>query len=236
MACRTLLRRKSQLDVLASACEQNAVARVGLRRRAAVGGEARLVAIKRTGLRLAWMGDRLPDIELEGHQVEVRFECAGEHYVFAAVTRGCVGPEPGCVTDETAPLIELSLPLRLEIARRRRPVRLVLDDQPPIMGTFTHVIDDRRQFCAQLQNIGDGGLGIAAKTSEVSRLHTGDLFWVDMRLPGERTYSELIVRLVYLRPIKNSDQLAMGWAFQPTDDVANHERYLRRLAAFIARR
>ncbi|MBU0617814.1 MAG: hypothetical protein KKI02_08865, partial [Planctomycetes bacterium] len=71
--------------------------------------------------------------------------------------------------------------------------------------------------------------------ADVPQLYTGDLFWLDVVLPGEQTRSEFILRLVHLRPVRNTDELAMGWVFQPTDELANYERYVRRLEAFVAR-
>jgi c-di-GMP-binding flagellar brake protein YcgR len=185
-------------------------------------------------VQLAWVGKRIPELEVARRPVEVRFAYEGEHYVFVAVTRG--RQETGFDEQSTNQTIQLSLPLRLERARQRQQLRLELPDQPPITATFTHVVDDRRQFRARLRDIGDGGLGVVANAGEVSELHTGDLFWADVTLPGEKTHSELVVRLMHLRPVSGSDEIVMGWAFQPTDDVENYENYLRRLEAFVARR
>jgi c-di-GMP-binding flagellar brake protein YcgR len=192
-----------------------------------------LVALERDGVLLTWAEDSLAEAEVSGQPVEVRFEHDGEHYVFFAATRGRV--RRGLQRREAQPLLKLRLPLRLERARRRQHRRLALEDQPPIMGTFTHVVDDRRQFQAQLTDIADGGLGVTARTADVCRLYTGDLFWVDLELPGEQARSEFVVRLVHLRPVRNTDKLAMGWVFQPTDDAANYEKYFRRLETFVAR-
>jgi hypothetical protein len=104
-----------------------------------------------------------------------------------------------------------------------------------VEGVFTHVVDGRRQFKASLTDIGDSGVGVVACPADLPELHTGDLFWVEMALPGEQAQSEFIVRLVHLRPVNQKDEVAMGWVFQPTDELANHDKYVRRLEAFIAR-
>lgn len=233
MACQTLLRRKTQLALLAGACEQGAAARIGLRRRAAATGEARLVALERDGVLVRWTGDRVRQAEVPGQPVEVRFEHAGEQYGFFASARGCVGRR--LEHDKRHELLKLSLPLRLEQGRRRAQARLAFEGRPPLTATFTHVVDDRRQFQAQLTDIADGGVGVVARADDVSRLHTGDLFWMDIDLPGETSCPEFVVRLTHLRPVKNTDTLAMGWAFQPADDAAHYEKSLRRLEAFAAR-
>ena len=156
------------------------------------------------------------------------FEYDDESYIFHALSRGCFG------THEQK-LVKLSVPLRIERTRRRNRLRLTLPEQPPIMGSFTHALDARRQFEARLTDISDGGVGVSVRASEVTRLYTGDLFWLNLTLTGETSPVEFIVRLIHLRPIKNTNRLAMGWAFQPTDDSCNHDRDLRRLEAFIAR-
>ena len=233
MACRTLLRRRTQLTLLAQACEQGHAARVHVRGGPEVGGTLRLTALERDGVLVRWAERRVPEIEVEGQSLEVRFEHEGESYVFRAVSRGCVGSGSAGTAARTQ--LKLSLPLRVERARCRQHIRLDLRGLPGIEGTFTHVVDARRQFQARLTDVGDGGAGATARRADVPQLYTGDLFWLDVVLPGEQTRSEFILRLVYLRPVRNTDELAMGWVFQPTDELANYERYVRRLEAFVAR-
>lgn len=233
MACRTLLRRKTQLALLTRACEAGAPALVRLRRKAAFTGKARLQALERDGVLVSGTGNRIEEVELAGQPVEVCFEHRGEHYVFFAVTRGRVGRDRRGKVAQV--LVKLSLPLRLERARRRPRLHLPLTGEPPIRGTFTHVVDSRRQFEGELTDIADGGMGVTAGRAEVSPLCTGDLYWLDLKLPGDKSPLEFVVRLVHVRPVKDGEKLAMGWAFQPTDDLANYERYLRRLESFIAR-
>jgi len=233
MAYQTLLRRRAQHALLVSACKQGVPARVGLRRKTATTGDAHLVALERDGVLVTWVDEPIPEVEAPGQPVEVRFEHGGEHYVFFAVTRGRVGQGLGCC--EAPRLMRLSLPLRLERARRRQRRRMAVKNLPATVGTFTHVVDERRQFQAQLTDLADGGIGVTARATDVPPLYTGDLFWVDMALPGEKSQPEFVARLVHLRPIKGTDTLAMGWAFQPTDDVANYEKYLRRLETLIGR-
>ena len=232
MACRTLLKRKTQLALLASACEQRVLARVGLRRRAASSGEAQLVALERDGVLMAWTGDQILQAEVPGQPVEVRFKHAGEHYAFFSNANGRVGR--GSQRGKRG-LLKLSLPLRLERGRCRACVRLTLKGLPAVTAEFTHAIDGRRQFPARLTDVADGGIGVVAQAADVSRLYTGDLFWVHVDLPGGAACPERIVRLTHLRPVGKRDELAMGWAFQPGDDGAQHERYVRRLEAFAAR-
>jgi hypothetical protein len=207
--------------------------RVCLRGRREVGGTLQLTALKRDGVLLTWTERRVPEIEVEGRPVEVRFEHEGDSYVFRAVSRGCVGV--GSAKAASKPRLKLSVPLGVERARHRQHVRLALQGLPPVEGTFTHVIDARRLFQARLTDIGDGGVGVIARRADVPQLYTGDLFWLDVELPGEQTRSEFIVRLIHLRPVRNTDELALGWVFQPADEPADYERCVRRLEAFAAR-
>jgi hypothetical protein len=234
MACRTLLRRKTQMDLLATACEQRVAARLTLRGRTAVSGTVALTALERDGVQATWIEQPVSVAELNGRPVQVRFEHGGEHYVFRAVVRE--GSSLSTSQEEEMTRLKLSLPVRLEHARHRRHIRLTSPDLPAIESTFTHVVDERRRFHARVTDIGDGGIGVRARAADVSQLYTGDLFWVGIKLPGEATRAEMVVRLVHLRPIKRTDELAMGCVFQPTDDLAHHENYLRWLEAFIAHR
>jgi hypothetical protein len=233
MACRTLLRRRTQLALLASACQQGARACINLRRRGHATGEVRLESLEHDGVLLVWAGCRIQGAELPGQPVDVHFEHQGERYAFSAITRQHADCTNKCAARG---LLKLSLPLRLERADRRRQLRVELNGLPPIVARFTHVVDDRRQFEAQLTNIAERGIAVTAQSADVARLHTGDLFWVDIELPGEASRSEFVVRLAHLRPIKHTDKLAMGWAFQPADDPTSCEKYLRRVEAFVARR
>jgi hypothetical protein len=232
MACRTLLRRRTQLNLLSQACEQACPASISVRGRREISAALRLATLERDGVLAAWANGRVPEIEVAGQAVEVRFEHEGESYVFRSVSRGCVGGEP---TAAATPLLKLSLPLNVARARGRQHVRLTVQGLPSVVGTFTHVVDGRKQFKAHLTNVGDGGVGVTARRDEVPQLHTGDLFWIDVVLPGEQTRSEFVVRLAYLRPVVDSDELVMGWAFQPGDESANYETCVRRLEAFVAR-
>jgi len=233
MACRTLLRRKTQLDLLEQACRQGRLARINPRGRKAVSGEATLAVLDRDGLVLVWEKDRIAEVEVPGQPLEVFFEHEDEHFVFRTVTSGGVICAPPGVDPRRC--IKLNLPLRVERARRRNSIRLDLSDGPITEGVFTHVVDGRRQFTARIINLNEGGVGVTARAADVTKLYTGDLFWIEMCLPGEKKDDEFVVRLVHLRPIKHADRIAMGWAFQPTDDIANYERYVRRLEAFITK-
>ena len=230
MACRTLLRRRTQLALLAAACEQHAPALVSLRRQRAISGEARLVSLERDGVLLEWAEDAAMNINVANRPVEVRFRHGDAQYVFYATFQGAApGSEPHGGRNA-----KLSLPLRVEGVRHREQIRLNLADVTPISATFTHVIDARHEFKARLTDVGDGGIGVRARGADIGQLHTGDLFWFEPDVPDLKTRCEFVVRLAHLRPLRNSDHVAMGWAFQPTDDSDNHQERLRHLESFIA--
>jgi len=234
MACRTLLRRRSQLALLSSACNHQAPAVVRLRRQRAIAGDARLVALQRDAVVLAWNGSPAAALEVAGRPVEVRFRHGDGHYVFYALSQGSQRRESESGSPQAA--LRLSLPLRLEPARRREQTRLSLTGVAPIVARLTHVIDARREFAARLTDIGEGGVGVRARLGDIGHVHTGDLFWLEASEPGDKAHCEFVVRLVHLRPLRNSDHVALGWAFQPSDDVDSHEKNLRNLEALVARR
>lgn len=233
MACQTLLRRKTQLDLLKTVCEQGRRAYLSLRGRRTVSKKTALLTLEHDGLVLAWDDERIVEAEIAGQPLEVAFEHEGEHFVFRAVSRGATeSPDSG---DEARACVKLSLPLRVERARRRRHLRLEFAVEARFEGQFTHVVDERRQFKARVTDLGDGGMGVVAQTTDVSHLYTGDLYWITMELPGDQTPVELAARLIHVRPIRHTHQIAMGWAFQSADDPTTYERYLRRLEALIGR-
>jgi hypothetical protein len=233
VACRTLLRRRTQLALLADACGKRVSALLVLRGRSTAAQQTELLALERDGIVLSWIDGQSAALLVSGQPVEVRFEHGGEHYVFGAIVRELLRPTGA--RSHTFPMLKLSLPLRLERARPRKDIRLALTGVPPIMGTLTHVVDTRRQFDAQVTDIADGGVGVRARAADVARLHTGDLYWLELKLPDKAGPCEFVVRLAYLRPVNSGDELAMGWVFQPTDDAANYEKCLRRLEQFVAR-
>ena len=233
VACRTLLRRRTQLALLADACGKRVSALLVLRGRSAAAQETELLALERDGIVLSWIDGQSAALLVSGQPVEVRFEHGGEHYVFGAVVRELLRPTG--TKGHALPMLKLSLPLRLERARRRKDMRLALTGVPPILGTFTHVVDARRQFDARVTDIADGGVGVTARAADVAWPHTGDLYWLELKLPDKTGPCEFVVRLAHLRPANSGDELAMGWVFQPMDDAANYEKCLRRLERFVAR-
>jgi hypothetical protein len=107
----------------------------------------------------------------------------------------------------------------IEQARRRLHTRLSLDGVQELYGIFTHVVDRDRSFRARITGVSEGGLSATVATSELSHLHPGDLFWFSVDSKSETEVATIAVRLVHVRPVKNTDQLAMGWAFQPSEDA-----------------
>ena len=226
MACRTLLRRKTQLDLLRTVCEQGRRAFLSLRGRRTVSHKVTLESIESDGLICSWMDDHIAEAEVAGQPLEFAFEHKGEHFIFQAVSRGAT-------RHGTARGLRVSLPPRVERARRRRQLRLEAPADPPMECSFTQVVDERRQFRGCITDFSDGGVGVVAQTNEVSQLYTGDLYWLTLTLPDNELPLELVVRLIHLRPIRHTDRLAMGWAFQPSDDRTQYEQYVRRLEALI---
>ena len=73
MACRTLLRRKTQLDLLGQACEEAVAAHVRSRGKEECWGQVRFIALERDGLVMEWVGGHLPEVQLEGRPLVIRF-------------------------------------------------------------------------------------------------------------------------------------------------------------------
>jgi len=234
VACPTLLRRRAQLALLEQACRQQVCATLRPRRPSATDEPVQLVGVQRDGVLVRCAAAHAGREELVGQSVEVRFEYEGTPYVFFAGVRGLARRVVG--GERTELLLRLSLPLRLEAVCRRQQVRLTLAGQPPVRGTFTHVMDARRQFEGVLTDVTDGGVGVVVRAAEAPRLHTGDLFWLDVQPPEQAQRWELVVRLVHLRPVDDSDRLAIGWAFQPADDLRHYEGYRRWLQTLAASR
>lgn len=233
MACRTLLRRKTQLDLLKAACEQRSAAHLSLRGSRSTSRKIILVEMGDDVLGCLWSDDRIPEAECPGRALEVVFEFDGERLIFQTLSQGTLSWETG--DGRTYPGLLLNLPLRVERARRRRQFRLEPPDDPPLECLFTQVVDERRQFRARITDINEGGIGVVARTNEVAPLYTGDLYWTTLSFPDLDAPVELVARLIHLRPIRHTDQLAMGWSFQPGEDRTRLERYLRRLETLLGR-
>ncbi len=229
MACRTLLRRRAQLDLLAQACQQQVEAQVVSRRDGRRSGRGRLVGCESAGLTLRWLeAERLLDFEVPGHPVEVRFECHGQPYRFCTQSEGRLADDspPG----GAAEWLRLRLPLSVEPVSGRRWPRIVLPDQLTLRCRLTHVMHQRPGIAARVTDIAAGGFGAVLEAADLPKVKPGDLFRVRFEADGAvLPAAEFVVRLVYLRPLPGGAQLAAGWALQPADDASAY----RRLSDFI---
>lgn len=217
MGSQILHSRKSQLNLLVEVCSRDAAAELTSRQPCVPACNAILSVVERDGVLLRCDGQVALQIESPGSPVQVRFDDDGQRYVFSATSHGRVCRN--LPSGEAASLLKLSLPVTIEPARKRRHARLSFDGMQEFYGVFTHVVDSGRRFRARLTGASEGGLSAQVATSEISHLRPGDLFWFSVESKGEVEVATVAVRLVHVRPVKNSDKLVMGWAFQPTEDA-----------------
>jgi hypothetical protein len=226
MAFRSLVRRKTQLALLATACERREPARVVLRDSAHPDElvDSQLLALQGDGLLLDWSGRPVPS-----GRVQVRFELAGEEFVLEARTHEAA-TQPGNVAGRDA--VKLAMPFRLQRREPRRAARMGFAGRPPISAVFHGVSDDRLCFDARLEDISTGGFSVISQSPVALEAAPGTLCWSEFSLPESAEPFEFVVRLVHTQR-RGARTSLLGWAFQPADDDGGCGRHLARLASYL---
>lgn len=229
--------RRTQLDLLARACERGERARLAVFPADDPSDSAatRLLALDDSALFLYWPGTRRVAAGLtRGAMVEVQFSHDEGRYSFKTEVRGRAArrlPGRGLVS-----ALVLSLPLRVERKQQRAGFRTSLATlDPPLQARLTGMIERDAAFTLRITNASHGGLGGTTTDPVAGRVRIGDLFWAEFALPGNERKTELVVRLTYYHTTRRPEdqRTRLGCAFCPTDDPITHQDNLRRLERFI---
>ena len=231
-----LTRRRSQLELLAQACESRYTARVALAARShqTPPTQTRFLAVEPNGVLVEWPLPGVGDIAVSGARVTVFFEHQAQCFSFGTETRGrawWASSGRGQV-----PAWKLGMPLRIDHHELRADYRVSLTGIGPVAARCTSVTDPHRCFSVRLQNISTGGLSATAALTKAGPLHAGALFWTQFELPGEPGPFEFVVRLAHVHTSRPTDTLVLGCAFCCGEDPLPHRAQLGRISQFVARR
>jgi hypothetical protein len=224
MTALALTRRKTQLNVLAQACQERRWAHVAPASGAAARrdqAQVRFLALERDGLLLQWPPQGTGAIAPRDTLVDVSFHHDGRVLGFRTQSRGLV-PNPAT----TAPAWRLAVPLCVERRDRRQHGRFSLAGSAPIPVCCTSVADGQRMFTAQLHNFSRGGVRAGAPRAVADWVQPGDLLWARFALPGQPQPLEFVVRVVHLQPSADNERLVLGCRFCPADDPRQRDRQL----------
>ncbi len=225
-----LTRRRTQLDLLAGACDARQRAQVRHAGTPDQPLETRLLALQPDGLLVEWPVGSVTPAELSGIPVDVHFEHLGQAYAFRSATRGRVWWH--CPRRAQIAAWKLNVPLRIEARRARRNLRLSLHGLP-VEVRFTRVADSRTTFQAQLRWLSGGGLcATAGGPPAGGRL--GELYWARFGLPGEAQRYEFVVRVAHLRPSPRGT--ALGCKYCAADEPSLRAHQLERLEQYLTTR
>lgn len=234
MSTRPLSLRKTQLDLLARACECGSPATIAYRTRDAVtrSGGTRLLALESDAIWLEWTQAADADIAPSPRGAQVLFEHGGERYAFTAHpqerSRRRFGSSP-----ETSAL-KLSLPLNVERRERRTQSRIRLSDVQPVHATVTAILEKTAPLTCRVLNLSAGGLAAITRWETARQIKPGDVCWIEFGLPDGEGPLDFAVRLAHRRRTTDGTNAILGWAFCPGDDRATTLAQLERVRRFVA--
>ena len=232
MTTASLIRRRNQIQLLETACDERQQARLKLR---TPGGsnqstETMMLAVARDGLWLGWPGQSGPVSGDAGLSVEVTFERDGEQYWFTADTCGRDDDPP--MSAGPGPALRLTLPVCVQQAERRNEIRIDLEDHETIEATLVEMGGDCAHDVITVKNLSTGGLGGVMNADRTFKLSHRSMFWAEFQLGDDPKTFDFAVRLIHVRPM-DGDLAFTGWAFCPADDEVAYRANLERLQDFV---
>ncbi len=230
-----LTRRRSQLELLQTVADGRQQARVV--RPQAGGGtpiHTRFVALANGGVVLAWPSDGSADRVVEDEPVEMLFEHAGE--TFSARARSIGRVLWDAVRSAQREAWQLTLPLNVQREQQRAHYRVSLDGSHTLPVRFTSTVDRAGSCEARMTNISAGGLGAVVAPRDAAKVRRGELYWIDLTLPGDGGRIDFVLRVVHDHQIDESHSKIVGCQFCPGEDADRHAACLIRVEQFVARR
>lgn len=233
MRVRTLIRRRTQLELLAAAARRGAPARLTRRRTQSppAGGRCQLLEFGDDGVWLSLPEDSDVTASSRGVAVLVEFDHEGRQFRFPAEVRRCEahlferhGPLPAVL---------VSLPLRVAVIRdcdRRGAGRITLPEDQGLRARLTRVNNRNRTYELSVRDISDGGLGgRLADPTLAGELDSESLYWAEVELGPDKRPLDFVVRLIHVC----REAGTTGWGFSPGDDTEGYRRNLRRLRDYV---
>lgn len=233
MATLGLTSRKTQREILTSACAQRVAARITAMRKDTpmTSVDTHFLAFDARGLILDWPAAGLGSLPSKDSVVDVSFTYGDEPLMLRTHSLGRIQwlvRERGMV-----PAWRLAVPLRIHSRQQRVHPRFTVDQLGTITVRFQNVEEPGRQFVGDLENISVGGLGVQVMRSDAPRIVPGALHWATFELPEQPTRLEFVTRIVHAHPIDGLDKVTLGCAICPGDDPAEHHARLERIASYV---
>jgi c-di-GMP-binding flagellar brake protein YcgR len=230
MIADTLVRRRTQLDLLGALCATRARAQLvppgGTPERPLA--NSRFLELTGNALVLEHPVAGGPADWASGTSMDVYFSHEGTLRTFR--TRS-LGP----ATTAGQRVLRLAMPLYLEVLERRDTFRASLTGVGPIHATFTSLDDDRQSFLAELTNFSTGGLGAVLAAPSAPAVRRGGVYWAACELPGEAQRLEFVVRVVHAQPDAARANVVLGAVFCAGDDPTRLHEQVQTLARFVRR-
>lgn len=234
MSPRPLSLRKTQLDLLARACECGSPATIAYTTRdsGTRSGGTRLLALETDAIWLEWTPPAGADFAPSPRGAQILFEHGGERYGFTAYPQEQSRRRFGSAPETSA--LKLSLPLNVERRERRTLSRIRLTDVQPVHATVTGIVDKTAPLTCRILDLSAGGLAAIAGWETAKRINTGDICWVEFGLPDGDGPLDFVARLAHRKRTSDGASVILGWAFCPGDDRATNLTQLERVRRFVA--
>jgi hypothetical protein len=236
MPMRSIIRRKSQLELIDRACRSRAPARIV--RRAQPRGEptasTRLVALQRDGVLLEQPTRNIAADAPSDALYDVTFQSDdGRTYTFAAAAVSAA--RPALRRGQARPTWKLGLPLRVDARERRRAPRRAAPVVHPVEVELTDPAHPERVLRGRLVDISAGGIAVRIERRPSGRISFGQAVWVRFQMPGERAPFEFVVSVRHCRILHPGDALLLGLSFCGGEDPATHAERIHRLTGYSMR-
>lgn len=231
MIAGSLTSRRTQLELLATACTEHRRARVirSAPTHDHVLSNTRFVALHEQSLDLEWPVSGVPTDITPGTAIEIHFDVAGESLTLRAHWQGPDGPS---TSDNAERVWRIALPLCIERRTQRVAQRISLASLGGVAASLTCVNEPRTSLGVELQNISAGGVGGLAPLPDAARIRPRQLYWARFELPTEPDAFEFVVRLVHAHEV-SSQAVVWGGMFCPGEDPANIRDKLQRIERLV---
>jgi c-di-GMP-binding flagellar brake protein YcgR len=227
------LTRRSQIELLASACQTHEPVRLEVQggEPAQVASEGHLLACDRGSLLVELSGSQATAAEATpASRISARFGHRGRRFAFSTTVLASV-PLPAANRARAG--VRLAMPLVVRERAARTAERIRPAGNAPVHVDLLTVGPEKSCIRGRITDVSTGGVGCELAAEDAPRLDRHELIRLRAAGPAAPRDCEFIVRLVHADAI--SERLTrIGLAFVGLDDAAELDARLRRLQDWIS--
>lgn len=228
----TLTRRRTQLTLLSSACDEHEPGRLtfdAAEESSPATIDVQLLSLQSDGLLIECVR-REDALSPNSGRVRVYFGHHGRAYVFSAAVQRTLDLPPRGGQPRSG--LKLSVPLCVQYRQEQRRPRVSVAQLPAVRVRLTGVCAPSWVLSGALRDISPGGVGLSmSPQTEIPAL--GETFRLSATLPDG--FGELVLPVSLVHAERHADGLVFGLKFLAGDDGGALRESLRRLEAWQER-